>query len=666
MAFFIRAFLRMIINKFSEIFKKNILITIMVIAVAVVLGGLRIMYYIKSPDVLLLINRAGAHWIKYDYEFELEAKPASLTKCEFRYVFNAGRKIDNAGITLQALKSAQVFFDGKNIFSSENEFSKWKKVHDIKVPFTVESGTHEIIIVVKSENSYPAVIAYSETLPLKTGTGWLASNDSRNWCMAVSASQIKNPAISRALPSSMDALLTIWPCLAVIFGVVFFISFFDGRHKDKPRIFLYRKLEPSHVRWILLFLWALLAFNNILKLNFQVGSDIWGHIEYIDYIVTKGLLPLASDGWQMYQAPLNYILSAPLYALLMKWFDFPAVVKIMTIIPIICGLLQIEIVYRTARLVFAERKDLQIIAVITGSLLPMHTYICQYVGNEPIAACFISLIILLCVSLVMPSQKERQYRYFFVIGFVWGLALLSKMTAVLLAPVLVFVVIFHTNLVKKSLKSSLLPIITVFCVSALIAGWYYLINYIELGNPFGGTYEHSKMLQWWQDPSYRTFSQFLTFGQSLFYPVYSGVSSFWDNFYSTLWLDGLNSGIMDFMPWNKNFMIAGALLAVLPALFILAGVVSVWLNKNIFYKNAVVLSIGTVILFILAIMDIYMIRPIYSIKAGYTLGLLPCYSILVAAGAEPFLRNNVVRSFTLAFFACWAFAAYAAYFVINF
>ena len=68
----------------------------------------------------------------------------------------------------------------------------------------------------------------------------------------------------------------------------------------------------------------------MFKLNFQVGSDIWGHIEYIDFIVTKYSLPLATDGWEMFQAPLNYILSAPLYALLIKWMDMPWIVKIMT------------------------------------------------------------------------------------------------------------------------------------------------------------------------------------------------------------------------------------------------------------------------------------------------------------------------------------------------
>jgi hypothetical protein len=651
-------------NRFPEILRKNVLIVVLIIAAIAVLGGLRIMFYVKSPNIIFLANRAGAQWIKYDSEFELETKQAGRTKCEFKYIFNTSEQVDNARINVQVLKSAQILFDGVKVFSSTDEFDKWKQVYNVKLPFTVESGPHEIIIIVTSENSYPAVIAYSDNLPLKTGRGWLASNDGKKWLMAVPASQIKLPAISKNYPSSTEALHAILPYLVMVFILVFFISLLTGgREKWKLKLFDWN-LEPSHIRWTLLFLWTLLAVNNMFKLNFQVGSDVWGHIEYIDYIVTKGSLPRFFEGWQMHQAPLNYILSAPLYAFLIKWFDLPSIVKIMVIIPVTCGLLQIEIVYRTARLVFADRKDLQIIAIVTGSLLPIHTYLCQYVGNEPLAAFFISLVILLCLPLIMPGQKERQNGYFILIGLIWGLALLSKLTAAPLGLVLLIVLAFYTISMGKPLKLMLKPLIIIFGVSMLIAGWYCFQIYIYAGNIFVEN-KHSQILQWWQEPDYRTWSQILSFGQSLIHPVYSGVSSFWNMLYSTLWLDGFNSGLVDFIPWNYNFMIAGALLALLPSVFILTGCISIWLNKNNVYRTTVIFSMGTIALYFAVLLDNYILNPIYSgTKAHYTLGLLPCYAILVAAGAEPFLRNKIIRSFALALFACWAFAAYAAYFVV--
>jgi hypothetical protein len=652
----------------SKTSKQSILLIALVIMAVVVLGGIRIQHYIKSPDVLFLADRSGAQWIKYDSEFQLAIKPASQPKCRFRYIFNAVSTIDNAPISVQALKRCQVIFDGVTIFSSIDEFDNWKQVHEIGVPFAVKAGPHEIIIIVESQNSYPAVIAYSDKLPVKTGAGWFASNDGKNWCAAVPASQTKQPAILKNIPSSLEALAAILPYLMVVFAIVFFISLYTRWYENKTqKLFLRWRPEPSHIRWVLLFLWAALSVNNMFKLSFQVGSDGWGHIDYINYIVTKGSLPLATDGWHMFQAPLNYILSAPLYALIIKCFDLPAVVKILVIIPFACGLLQIEIVYRAARLVFAGRKDLQIIAIVTGALMPIHTYACQYAGNEPLAGCFISLLVLLSISLITPIPKERQWGYFVLMGFVWGLALLSKITAILLAPVLIIVLFFHTKMLQKPLKSAAKPVIIIFAVSMLISGWFYFRSYIALGNPLLGVFGHSQMLQWWQDPSYRTWSHLLSFGQSLCYPVYAGLTSFWDMFYSTLWLDGINSGLIDFIPWNQNFMIAGALLALLPSMFMLIGVVSLWLNKEAVYRNAVIFSVGLIVIFLAAMIDMYIVLPIYSrTKASYTLGLLPCYAILVTAGAEPFLRNKIIRSIALALFSCWAFAAYAAYFVIGF
>ncbi|MFA5323638.1 MAG: hypothetical protein WC373_13280, partial [Smithella sp.] len=280
----------MIVKTLKQPFSLAILVVIIAMAL---LGVIRIKHYIKSPDVLFLANRADAQWIKYDSEFQLEIKPSSQPRCGFRYSFNVNNAVDNARVKIQALKRFQLYLDGVKIFSSDHEFDKWKQVYDIAVPYTVKAGLHEVFIIVESKNSYPAVIAYSDSLPVKTGSGWLASNDGRNWKMAVPASRIKHPEISGKFPSSIDAFISIWPYLAVIFSAVLFVFLFSGWWGAKAQKFLTWKPEPSHIRWALLFLWAVLAVNNMFKLNYQVGSDGWGHLDYIDYIVTRGSLPLA-------------------------------------------------------------------------------------------------------------------------------------------------------------------------------------------------------------------------------------------------------------------------------------------------------------------------------------------------------------------------------------
>ncbi|MGB5217335.1 MAG: hypothetical protein WBN66_03455, partial [Smithella sp.] len=222
----------MTVNQFSENFKKPVGIVMLILVAAVLLlGGLRIMFYIQSPDVLLLIDHDKARWIRDDAGFVLEAKPSSRTRSEFKYIFNATGKMENAVISLQALKKAEVFFDGQNIYSSSHALNAWKRTHQVKLPFAVDAGAHEIIISVMSENSYPAVIAYSETLPVRTGEGWLASADGRNWRQAVPASRIEQPASTQAFPSSLTALGAVWPYLAVIFVVTLAVSLWTSGDK---------------------------------------------------------------------------------------------------------------------------------------------------------------------------------------------------------------------------------------------------------------------------------------------------------------------------------------------------------------------------------------------------------------------------------------------------
>ena len=168
----------------------------LLIIAMVVLIGLRIMFYVKSPDVIFLADRSDAQWIKYDSEIKLESRAASQTKCQFRHVFNIVKAIDHPRITVQALKRYQIIFDGVTVYSSTHEFDDWKKVDSIIFPFTVEAGSHEIIINVESENSHPAVIVYSESLPVRSGSGWLASIDGKSWQVAVLVSHIKQAADS--------------------------------------------------------------------------------------------------------------------------------------------------------------------------------------------------------------------------------------------------------------------------------------------------------------------------------------------------------------------------------------------------------------------------------------------------------------------------------------
>src|SRR6185436_11542733 len=128
--------------------------------------------------------------------------------------------------------------------------------------------------------------------------------------------------------------------------------------------------------------WSLVAVNDFFRLPSWFGMAYAGHVAYVKFIVERGALPLANDGWQMFQSPLYYALCAGIAALFGEWNGL--VIRMFRLIGIASALVQIEIAYRLARRVFPEREDLQKVAILVSGLLPMGLWVSQGVGNEPL------------------------------------------------------------------------------------------------------------------------------------------------------------------------------------------------------------------------------------------------------------------------------------------
>jgi len=631
------------------------------------LGGLRLHQLREDPKIPFLTPEKDAQWIKHDAAFNLVAHDGGILCTEFRRRFKTATTIENAHLIVRAMKLCTVFLDGKQIYISSENLHMWKQSHNILIPFMIQPGEHELRIIVRNRNGHPLMLAYSDELGIRTGLDWEASLDGWDWTPVWLASSAKPAAISRKFPSPGRALRAILPVLVFVFAFVFTWTMLNFHRIDRLKWLEQWRPKPYHIRWAMLLLWSVLAANNIFKIPWYIGYDVREHCKYIQYIGENLSLPLATDGLQMFEAPLYYIINLPLCALFVNFVDRTTLVEILRIIPLICGLLQIEIVYRSAKLVFPDKNDLQIITTLVGGLLPMHTLICQVVGNEPLAGYLTSLVILLSLSLLMGKSSKSRFSFFIATGFVWGLALLTKVTAVLLAPPLVIVIAVYGRSIGESARRVILKVGLVFGACFVTSAWYYIRNWIELGKPFVGGWDTSLGIEWWQDPGYRTWSHLISFGEALTYPIYSGAVGLWDAVYSTLWLDGFLSGESSFVhrpPWNDNFMLAGAWLALVPTLFIFTSVAALMRKSMRQSRKAILFALACVAIYFVAIIDFYLRVPIYSMtKASYTLGLLPCYGILIAAGAEPFLHIRFFRAIIMALISCWAVAAYLAYFV---
>lgn len=616
-------------------------------------------------DIPFLFSEEGATWIYIDRPFVMRAQHEG-EHVSYRKYFRVEHPPLSATLTIRALKVADVYLDGKYIPPINYELAKWKGTNIVDFTGLLTPGMHELIVTVYNDSGPAVILAFSKPIKLYTQQGWEASYDEKLWTNAVPADKKKTPEEAAHFGSADKAFISLFPIYLTIFLAIFFITLYA----TSPSVvgITTKKYIPtsSNIRWLLLVFWGILAGNNILKVPVHIGMDVTYHYEYISYIIKKWSIPFANEGIQMFQSPLYYAISALLYTPLSYLFDRHTYTLLTRIIPLLCGLLQVELAYRATKYVFPKRQDVQIWGTIIGGFLPMNLYISQVVGNEPLSGFLSACAVTISIILLTSTHELISEKYFVFLGVALGLALLTKVTAVLLVPLTIMLIVYILYKRQQPLRYIIFRVLLVTGIIFVISGWYYIRNWVVLGRPFVGGWESTS---WWQDPGYRTAANFLSFGQSLSAPIYSAVYGFWDSLYSTLWLDGNLSGLVIKNevklqpPWNYKFMLSCALLSIVPAVSMLIGIMKSISKPS--EHRAQFFAICCIGVYYTALLYLYVIVPIWSTaKATYTLGLVPCYAILCVTGLDYLSKNYLLRAAINACLACWAVAAYCSYFVL--
>jgi hypothetical protein len=639
--------------------KLLIVVSALVILVPVLVTLLKI---IVTREALFLCSEGGARWIKMTERVNLKTW-TDRSAVAYSGQFLLEKAVSDSVLTVRALGKTQVYLDGQSI-------APFSERDDRKNPRSIalrdlSPGRHELIIAVSNEKGPALVLAYSDALGIFTGPGWKASMDGQHWLPVTLADDKKPADASLRFPSAFEAFREVVPVYLPLFAVCFFLVLFFQSAPEKYPWISRTAWNPSSVRLTLLAAWAVLAVNNIMKIPLYVGYDVVHHYAYISYITEKGTLPLATEGWQMFQSPLFYLLSAGLWKFLSLFLPANAAQFLLRIIPLCCGALQVQLAYQAVRYVFPSRTDLQTLGTIVGGFLPMNFYISQVVGNEPLAGFLSAAAIVIALGILTKTGPLPKGRLAFL-GIMLGLACLTKFTAVLLIPAFVLLLIYVMSEKEQPPKSIVAGIAIFLGAVVLVSGWYYLRNWIALGKPFVGGWDIARGQVWWQDPGYRTVGDFISFGRSLSHPIFSAIYGFWDAIYSTFWLDGLNSSIVSYEikpPWNYDFMLSGALFSLLPAGGIIFGIIR-GVGKPKAAHPGQVFSAYCIAVYFTALLYLYVALPIYSTaKATYTVGLIPCYAIMCVSGLDVFTRNKYLRAAVYALLICWAVSAYASYFV---
>ncbi len=528
-----------------------------------------------SPEISFVWQSSQAPWISAARPVSALLQQWGRTQIPvdgFERGFQAGSDARPVVVHLRALRRFRLFVNGEFVGGSEPG-ADWRRESRIDISSQIRAGENAIRVDVENGTGPPLLSLRTEGLgiPMLSDATWEVVSDGIRLGPArvaddtrVGPERLGVPKPARVLVERRDTVLLLFTL-----GVLGFFAW-------------QRLAKTAAARWLpalglgmLGLVWLALFVMRFAGIPLNVGFDANHHLAYLEFLREHEALPLPSDGWSTYQPPLFYLLSAGVLWLAPASESAQAVA--LKLLPFGCGLGSVLVALLLARRLFPREPRVAGFAVLFAAVLPMNLYGSAYFSNEMPHAFAVGLALLATVAALLARRTSLAQTV--VVGVLFGIAALSKFTALALLPVALLFVACKPLAVEGGAISRAASLVAVCALAAIaVAGWYYARNWIELGRPLVGNWALSDPGQtWWQQPGFHTWAYYTGFGESLRHPYQSGFYSFWDGIYSTFWGDGGIAGRA--FPrdrhehWNYDFMSLGYLVALPATLLLLFGVV---------------------------------------------------------------------------------------------
>jgi tetratricopeptide (TPR) repeat protein len=521
----------------------------------------------RDPAINFLPLDRRAQWIVFPAAVDARAHWLASLDATFKREFLLGTRPATARLSIRAMRRAEVKINGVAV--RFRPAGNWKETTSANVSGQLHAGTNTIEARVFNYNGPPALwlALTSDQLGVRSDEDWEASFAGSSWRRAVLATAAKTPGSGNSISggeSTFDAVRKIWPFCIVLIAVAFAATFL---WKLSFKNFSVRSLERI-LLVIVGCLWLLLFWNNARLLPFHVGFDAKQHLNYINYIQKHRALPLPTEGWEMYQPPLYYLIAAASLSVCNLSINDPASIDVLRFLGGFFGVVQCVFIFLSLRVLLTVRAAF--IGLLLAAFLPMHLYLAHYVTNEMLAATLATTTLYLCLRL-LKSDRPRASQFVWI-GLALGGAMLTKATGILLLPIVIAAIAGRLVCEQARLGSSLRNLGFLLGVCFAVCGWHYTRIWLRYGTPLVGNWDVISGFTWWQDPGYHTAADYVRFGRSLTDPFFSAFAGVTDGIYSTLWGDGLCGGASSLTAaWNQKPMAVGYLLALVPAALILAG-----------------------------------------------------------------------------------------------
>ena len=540
---------------------------------------------LRDPKIAFLPGDGRAEWILFPSATDTVLHHIVDLDAVFRREFILDGQPRAARLSVRAAKHVQLKINGKPV--DIGTIRNWKDFSSTDVVACLRAGTNTIEARVFNDRGPPALwlVLVTDQLALRSDHTWETSFAGSAWRRAALATTPRIPGRGNPMAGGEEtpaALAIVWPIWVGFGGLSMIIGlvgrwWFGPARTPKVVAGLFQR-EATALLTVIAVLWVALFYNNTRLLPLNVGFDARAHVNYIGYLQKHGELPLPNEGFEMFQPPLYYVISAVTLSLFDLSVTDEAASTVLRSLTMLFGIAQITLVFLSLRLLFPGQLGRQLVGLGLAAFLPMQLYLSHYVTNETLAATLATAAIFLCLRLL--RTEHASLTGYAGLGFCLGAAMLTKATSVLLVPFIIVAVASKLAGPKASLAVRLRNLGVMLAICFAVCGWYYLWIWSHFGKPFIGNWDAASKFHWWQDNGYHTAADFTRFGRSLVNPLFSVFAGFADGIYSTLWGDGLCGGATNLEyrpPWNYNLMAAGYVLALAPTLMILTGAaVSLW------------------------------------------------------------------------------------------
>jgi hypothetical protein len=488
-----------------------------------------------NPNVSFLAPGPGS-WIVYPTPPSVPMLDRMPMTAVFRRVFVLPRSPGSATVSWRCFKQGQLILNGQKAATTHP--AHWKSTARLEAAAFLHPGTNEMEARVTCDSGLPALSLELETegFALKSDEAWQCSLEGAVWQPAWPASRPVEPAPGNGIYGAEEiggALRECWPLL-FLFAIVAALA--AAANGWRGRLLSGRGQAAGAV--LLTVAWALLLLHNFPLLPAMIGFDAPAHLACMEFIQDHAALPSASQGSEFFQAPLYYVLGAGVLGLFHLRALQPEAGQVLGQLNLLLGITELVLILAGLRLLFPGRRRLQLAGLLLAAFLPARVYSFHYPTNEILGAVMTTAA--LCLCLKMLRRENPGLGWYAGLGMALGAALLSKASAVIALGAVMLALAAKAWCERQCLTAFLRRAGLCLGLCLLMGGWHYWNLWRQFGSPFAGDCDPAVGAAWWQLPGYRTPDYYLSFGQSLARPFFSGFRSFWDGLLDVVgrWPDG--------------------------------------------------------------------------------------------------------------------------------